>query len=157
MDIRPTYKQARRWYDRGMKLLVLESRGHWAAALRRKLPGNAPPFCETRAIAECDAELTSHPTSFVVAELTRSGAGQIIEQLASWHRRRPLSALAIVASSDLASWREVVLEAGAILVAFSPRELADLVAAIRRHAARHPQPPGNAAERIWAELPLRDS
>ena len=137
-----------------MNLIVLESRGHWAAALRRLLPTHALPLRETRAMADCDVELATAPTSFVVAELTVAGATRLIEQFAAWRDLRPRSSLAMVAARELMPWRGLALEAGATLIAFSPRKLADLVAAVQRHATRYPQPPGNAAERIWAELPL---
>jgi hypothetical protein len=137
-----------------LKIIVLESEGLWAAALRRKLAIAAPTVRETRSVAECDAELTAAPASFVIAELTARYADRLMEQVDRWRVHRSLASLALVADRRFTAWRELALEAGAALIVFSPRKIADLVAAIQRHAARRPQPPGNTADRIWAELPL---
>ena len=137
-----------------MKLIVFETRGIWAAALRRVLPHDALQVRETRSLAECEAELAAAPASFVVAELDRGNGPLLMERLSNWRRRMPKCALAVVAGRDLADWRPAMLEAGAMLTVFSPRKPYDLVVALRRCLARHPQPPGSIADRIWSELPL---
>jgi DNA-binding NarL/FixJ family response regulator len=137
-----------------MKLIVLETQGEWAAALRRLLPDGFVPMRETRSPAECDTELASAPASFVVAEVRDANALLLAEQLATWRRLHPHGALAIVAARQSAKWSELLLEAGAILVACSSQRLGDLVIAVRRHVARHPQLADSIADRIWAELPL---
>ena len=137
-----------------MKLLVVETRNLWSAALRRWLPEGSPRLCETRSFAECSAELSRAPTSFVVAELTSSNALRLLPQLAQWRRQWPQSALAVVAARDMRPWGNLALEAGAMLVQFSPRNLSGLIAAISRHAARFPQPAGNFAGQLWSELPF---
>ena len=137
-----------------MKLIVFETRGTWAAALRRVLPQEALQVRETRSLTECETELAAAPTSFVVAELDSANGPLLMERLSNWRRKLPKCALAVAAGRDLAPWRPAMLEAGAMLMVLSPRKLNDLVVAIRRSLARHPQPPGNIADRIWSELPL---
>jgi DNA-binding NarL/FixJ family response regulator len=137
-----------------MKLIVFETRGIWAAALRRVLSQDALLVRETRSLAECESELAAAPTSFVVAELDNGNGPQLMERLSNWRRQMPKCAIAVVAGRDLIDWRPAMLEAGAMLTIFSPRRLNDLVKALRRCLARHPQPPGSIADRIWSELPL---
>jgi DNA-binding response OmpR family regulator len=137
-----------------MKLIVFESRGTWAAALRRVLPQEALQVRETRSLTECEAELAAAPTSFVVAELDSANGPLLLERLSNWRRKLPNCALAVVSRRELTHWRPAMLEAGAMLMVLSPRKLSDLVVAIRRSLARHPQPPGSIADRIWSELPL---
>ena len=137
-----------------MKLIVFETRGIWAAALRRVLPHDVLQLRETRSLAECEAELAASPTSFVVAELGGGNGPQLMERLSNWRRQMPQCAIAVVAGRDLSGWCPAMLEAGALLTVFSPRKLNDLVEALGRCLARHPQPPGSIADRIWSELPL---
>ena len=137
-----------------MKLIVSESAGHWAMALRRLLPPDALPLCETRTLAECKNELAAAPTSVVLTELNRSSAASLLTFIADCQRRMPQSLFAVAADRAWSSWQAALAEAGAALTIFSPRKLTPLITAIHRHQARFPQPTVNVAERIWAELPL---
>jgi hypothetical protein len=136
------------------RIIVLESLGEWAAALRTVIGAGGPPLCEVRSVSNCEEELTRSPASFVIAELLEPSAISLIERIVAWQRRYPQAVIAVVASRDLHPWEGLLREAGAIHVVFSPRRLAPLVEAIRRHAGRYPQPTGTVVERIMAELPL---
>lgn len=140
-----------------MNVIVFESRGTWAAALRKLLSSNLPPLRETRSLAECDAELAAAPTSFVIAELNANSAQSLIERFTVWRRSRPACSLAMVATREYTTWSQLALEAGACLTVFSPRKVTGLIDAIARHAARRSQPTGSLADRIWSELPLANA
>jgi hypothetical protein len=137
-----------------MKLIVSETAGQWAMALRRLLSADALPLCETRTLAECKNELTVAPTSIVLAELNRTNAASILGFIADCQRRMPQSLFVVAADCAWSSWQAALAEAGAALTIFSTRKLTPLITAIHRHQARFPQPTVNVAERIWAELPL---
>lgn len=139
-----------------MKLIVMESQGVWAAALRR-LPAGAASIRETRSLPECEAELVATPASFVVAELLLANASALLDRMTAWEARFPAAVFAVVAGRELASWGELVREAGAIDFVTSPRELTPLSVAIARHFERKGTAPRSLADRILAELPLAPS
>jgi hypothetical protein len=136
-----------------MQIIVCESRGHWATALRRVLPVETP-MRESRSLSECEAHLLAATNSLVVVELTGGNAPQGIERVERWRRRFPASATVLVAARDLASWRDLAMEAGAACFTTSPRDLNEVATILDRHRRRFPQPATAAAERIWKELPF---
>lgn len=136
-----------------MQVIVCELRGTWAAALRRALSA-AVQLRESRSLSECAVHLLAAPTSLVIVELTVVSAAQSIERIESWRRRFPACAVVVVASAELAMWRELAIESGAAYFLTSPRNLAEVTPIVERHARRFPQPATATAERIWSELPL---
>ncbi len=136
-----------------MQVIVCESRGGWAAALRPVLPAGVRVL-ESRSLAECQAHLLAAPASLIVVELTASNGSQVIECVESWRRRFPACAIVLAAARELAVWRDLAGEAGALYLLTSSRELADVATIFDRHYRRFPQPATATAERIWNELPL---
>jgi AmiR/NasT family two-component response regulator len=136
-----------------MQIIVCESRGTWATALRRVLPVGSQ-LRESRSLIECAAHLLAATNSLVVVELTADNAPQVIERVELWRRRFPASVMILVAARELASWRDLAIEAGVACFLTSPRELLDVAAILDRHRRRFPQPATATAERIWKELPF---
>ena len=135
------------------RLIVCEREGRWAVALRRELPVHGVRVHETRSVAECWEMLARRPASFVVAELTRSGAEALLEQMAWLQRDFPGARVAVVAERPLASCEWLLREAGAVHFTVSPRELGPLACLAVRHLEVAPPPQWTLAERIWADLP----
>lgn len=135
------------------RLIALERTGAWAVALRRELPGSGVPVCETRSVPECWEMLQRHPASFVVAELTRSGAPALLHAIAWLERDFPLARVAVVAERSLAAWEWPAREAGAVHFTVSPRQLRPLADLAIRHLEDAPKPQRSVVERIWASLP----
>jgi hypothetical protein len=131
------------------RVIVCERTGKWAVALRRTLAG----VCETRSIPECWDMLARCPASMVVVELSRANLEPLLARMAIFERECPLSRIAVVADRGFRACEWLFREAGAVHFLTSPRELAPLARAIRRHLDQAPAPQQSLAEEIWARLP----
>ena len=135
------------------RLLVCERTGQWAGALRRELAASGVEIGETRSLAECWDALAASPASFLVVELTRAGAEDLLGRMVRRERDFPLAQVAVVAARCLADWQWLVREAGAVHFTCSPRQLSVLAELACRHLAGIPAPPQRLTDRIWAGLP----
>ena len=122
------------------RLLVCERGGQWAGALRRELAPSGVEVHETRSLAECWDALAASPASFLVVELTRAGAEELLGRLARRERDFPWAEVAVVAARALAQWQWLVREAGAVHFTCSPRQLGVLAELACRHLAGVPRP-----------------
>jgi DNA-binding NtrC family response regulator len=135
------------------RLIVCERRGTWAVALRRFLPSTEMRVYETRSLAECWEMLALARASFVVAELTRPGADELLDRMLRLSREHPLARVAVVAERALAPCEWLTREAGAVHFAISPRDLGSLAHLAARHLEAAPKPALSLVEQIWARLP----
>lgn len=138
-------------------LIVCETTGRWAVALRREDAGSGLPMVETRAVAQAWEVLAQQPASFLVVELTRASAEPLLERMFWLEQDYPLARVAVVASRSLESCEWWVRAAGAVHFTTSPRQLAGLVQAARRHIETAPRPSRSTTEEIWAALPWAGS
>jgi len=135
------------------KWIVCERTGRWALALRREPAAARWRIWETRTLEECWEMLAASPASFVVAEMTRPGAGAVLHRLAWLERDFPQVRVAVVAERALAPWEELMREAGAVWFCTSPREVYPLAQIARRHFSAAPKRRQTVVEQIWASLP----
>ncbi len=135
------------------RVIVAESRGRWAAALRQEMASQATTVFEAGAVAGAWDELERRPASFVVAELTKHDLRELLDRVAAHGRRFPRSQVAVVADRPLADWEWLFREAGAVHFTISPRQIGRLAGIARRHLAMAPPPARSAEEQIWARLP----
>lgn len=131
------------------RVIACERSGRWAAALRRELV----EVYETRGLAECWEMLARWPASFLVVELPEHDVAPLVDYLAMLEREFPLARAAVVADRRRQAYQWLLREAGAVHFVTSPRELATLAQAIRRHLERAPTPQLSLAQQVWAELP----
>jgi hypothetical protein len=135
------------------RLLVCERGGQWAGALRRELARSGVEVGETRSLAECWDALAASPASFLVVELARAGAEDLLGRMARRERDFPLARVAVVADRSLAHWQWLLREAGAVHFTCWPRQLGVVAELACRHLAGVPAPPQRLTDRIWAGLP----
>jgi len=121
--------------------------------LRRELREPDVRICETRSLAECCETLGGHPTSFVIAELTRPDVQALLERVAQLGRDFPLAQVAVVAERELASCEWLARESGAVHFSVSLREAGVLARLAARHLHAAPQPQRTLTEQIWDRLP----
>ncbi len=140
----------------GSTVILCERTLKWAAALRRHLPA-AVRLRQTRALAECAAELDAAPTSFVVVELSEAGLPRVLAFLAELARRWPHAAALVVAERPLAEHEWLVREAGAVHFDVSPRAAADWARIAQNHFRRAPQQASPLAALAGQELPWEES
>jgi hypothetical protein len=160
--------------------IVCECTQRWAAALRLLLDQETQRnrtqhrLIEVRHLEEASARLSEHPDSLVSIEVDRANFGDVIAWLTAASRR--FGRARFVALADYAlqpnpwesdgngmkTWQDAagaLQEAGAAMVAATPRELETIVQFGRRHAAAL-SVPGFAdntempiRETVWATLP----
>lgn len=135
------------------RLIVCERSGRWAAALRREMGGAVAMLQEARSLPGAWDLLDGSPASFVLVELTRAGAADLLRRMARLQRDYPLARVAIVADRRLGSYEWLMREAGAVHFTCSPRQLGPMYRLACRHLAQSPPPRRSAAQRILASLP----
>jgi len=133
--------------------LVCEKTGSWAVALRREPESWGTRIWETRSLGECWEMLDRWGGSFVVAELTDTNLGGLLERLVRLQQDFPLARLAVVAPRSLSGYEPLVCEAGAVWFAGSPRQLGPLAAVAQRHLRQAIGGPQGVAAQVWAGLP----
>ncbi len=134
------------------RLIVCERSGQWAAGLKRAAVREVS-IRETRSLAECQAELSQNPSSFVVVELTATNIREVLEFVARIGRDFRWARSAVVAERRLAECEWAMREAGAVYFAMSPSAARDITRFAVRQAAFVPQPKRSLATRIWDSLP----
>ena len=137
---------------RGARLLVCEQTGAWAVALRRECSGELR-MEETRSVTHCWELLAEAPASFAVAEFTEGNVEILLDRMARLQRDLPLVRVAVVADPDLADYRWLLREAGAVHFTSSKRRLGPLARLVQRHLHRAPEPRRDLTEQVWASLP----
>jgi hypothetical protein len=134
-------------------VIVCESDGHWAVAMRREAGTTRLPLRETRSLAQSWELLARHAASLVVVELTRANLEGLLARLAWLRRDYPRARLAVVMDRRLAGAADLVREAGAVHVVMSPRRVKPLVYLARRHVEASPRQRRSVAVEVWEELP----
>lgn len=145
-----------RWLPRRTgpaRWIVCERTGRWATALRREVDGTRARIYETRSLCDGWDELGRAAGSFVVAELTQTNLGELLDRLATLGRQDPWARAGVVAERALVPYEDLVREAGAVCFVTSPREAALLAAVAERHLDQVPSPSRGLQEQIWAALP----
>ena len=140
--------------DTGPTLIVFESNGTWAAALRRLgLP--APlRMREVRTSGECRENLALSPNAIVTIAATQSNLAAVVDLLVELTDRHTGSTLMVLAERSLLPMELLFREAGAIHVVFSPRQLRHVVESAARYTSHFPVEAG-AADEVWERLPWR--
>ena len=135
------------------RLVVCERTGRWAIALRRELADTGIRVWETRSPEDCGSVLGESPASFVVFELSEKNVEETLNFTRNWQAEFPLFRFAIVADRDLAPYKWLMQEAGAVEFICSVRKTGALARTACRHLAQVPSLPQSLTERIWANLP----
>jgi hypothetical protein len=135
------------------RLVVCERTGAWAVGLRRELAGAGLRVWETRSMDDCGMLLAESPASFVILELGGEKIRELLTLISSWQMQFPMFRFAVAADRELASYRWLMQEAGAVDFICSMRQIGSLAQTACRHLARVPPVPQSFTERIWVNLP----
>ncbi len=135
------------------RLVACERTGRWALALRRELADTGIRVWETRSLDECGTLLGESPASFAVLELSETNIEKILDFIRDWKAEFPMFRFAVAADRDLASYKWLMQEAGAVEFIYSVRKIGALARTACRHLAQVPPLPQSLTERIWANLP----
>ena len=145
-----------------MHLILCESTGDWAAALRRRLPPGMS-VVETRSLDELAERLDIQPSATVAIEWNAARGEMLLTEIARLGRRYPAAVVMILADRELASWESAVREAGAAHFVVSRRAVVEVID-IARHRVQSgrwtslaPAQTGNLEDRLMNELPWANS
>ncbi len=135
------------------RLIICECSGQWSIGLRSELTEAGIRLWECRSLPEAWEALAQTPAAFVIAEAARENIEDLLRRMAWFSRDFPRARIAVVAQRDMARFKWLLREAGAVLFLTSPRRLAPLAGLVVRHLANVPPPPQTMVQRIWASLP----
>ena len=135
------------------RCIICERSTTWTVALRGPLREVGVRVHETRSLDACWEELALHPASVVGLEATAAN----LESLVPWMVRVASTfarvRVVVLASRGMETCQWLWREAGAVHVAFSPREARLLVRLVRRHLSAQPGADTSDQEHIWWRLP----
>ncbi len=133
--------------------IVCERTARWAIALRRPLQRLGVRVYETRCLDDCWREVGAHAASMVGVEVTRANLASVVPWLARLGQTFPRARAIACAHRGLEPAQWLLREAGAVHVAFSPRDITPLVRLILRHLDAAPTGQDTVRQRIWQRLP----
>ena len=149
------------------KWLVCESSGRWAAALRAtcaRLPKDQPTarLYEVRTLENLSTHLDEQKCDLVLIEVGRENLTEVLQLLV---RRGPRLGRFVALKEESAgqSVADLLLEAGAVDVVESPRQLSGLLALHNRLAAVRGPIGGGIGDRqsftewAWSTVPWQDA
>jgi hypothetical protein len=137
------------------RFIICEKTGEWVMALRWAT-GNLPlRIYETRSLPEIDQELGRFPASFLVLEATTDNLEGVVRLLANVRQSYVLAQAVVLAQRSLGRWEDVLREAGARHVAFSPRRLDSIARLAYCHLAAMMQPELSVRDLVRLRMPWR--
>jgi hypothetical protein len=128
------YDKRRRTFDAIMNLIICESTGDWATAIRRRLPEGVS-LIETRSLPELNERLGVMPSALVAVEWNADKAEELLAELARMNRKHPGAMLVVLGDRRLCVWDAAVRETGAVHCVASRRRVGEIIE-IARHRLR---------------------
>ncbi len=113
-----------------MKLIICESTGEWATAVRRRLPSEVS-LVETRSLTEMSERLDESPAAVVAVEWFAGRAEMTLSEITRLGRKYPQAAVVVLADRDFSSPQNICREAGAMHVVLSRRRVSEIIEIIR--------------------------
>jgi hypothetical protein len=138
------------------RLLLCEKTGRWAIGWKRAIPqAHWRGIKQLRSLIQCEQALGGNPRQLVAVEVTAENAEFVLAALAAWRSRWPACRTIALLSPRLEPWTPWLLDAGALAVATSTRELPSLARLVHRFSAQNPpvEPSLTIRETIWSRLP----
>jgi len=144
------------------RVIIRDSNGRLATAIRRALAGAAANAAaseavaattECRSLAECERRLAQWPASLVVLECNGLSLPADLTWLARLELAWPAARCAVALEPDASRFEPLLREAGAIEVVSQRCDLQSIVRLAARHLARSPQEPLTPTQEILAKLP----
>jgi hypothetical protein len=108
------------------KVLICETRGAWAALVRRDLPGSAT-IAEMREFVELWPRLRDAPQAVVAIELCSGRGPELLASLRRLNCEFPRALAVVLAQRHLRDWEDICREAGAVAFVAGARNIGDLV------------------------------
>ena len=133
--------------------IICEKTGTWAAALRWAAGPDGLRIYETRSLEHCREELAQFPCSFLSLEATVLNLESVVELLDEVRQSFVEARAMVLAQPDLSFAQDILREAGAVDMVFSPRRLDLTVRQAQKHLAAVAQPQLGLRETIWSRLP----
>jgi hypothetical protein len=139
------------------RIIVSESSGRWAFALRSVLVNSGVVVTEVAGLANAFGRLGEDPRALLAFEATEACAEAGLGLLHSSRQQDPGCGVLVLLDDPLALSESLWREAGAIAVVASPRQLNLTARLIRRYFDKRETPPLTFREGVWQRLPWGES
>jgi hypothetical protein len=135
------------------RFIICEKSGQWVMALRWAAANLPLRIYETRSVSECREELQQHPGSFLVLEATTENLESVVQFLAELRHLDSRVLAVVVADRRLHRWEDLLREAGAVHVAYSPRRLDCIARMAYRHLPAIVPPDETLLDSVRSRMP----
>ncbi len=139
------------------RLIVSETSGRWAFALRAALVNSGVSVTEVAGLASAFGRLHDDSQALLAFEVSEACAEEGFGLLQASRQRYPGRGVIVLLDGALAVTESLWREAGAIAVVTSPRRLAPITNLIRRYFDTREVPSLTFREDVWQRLPWRES
>lgn len=139
------------------RMIVSETSGRWAFALRAALVSSGVYVAEIAGLANAFARLHDDSRALLAFEASEACAEEGFALLQESRRRVAGCGVIVLLDGALAASEPLWREAGAIAVVSSPRRLAALASLIRRYFETRETPTLTFREGVWQRLPWSES
>lgn len=139
------------------RIIVSESSGRWAFALRSVLVNSGVVVTEVAGLANAFSRLGEDTRALLAFEATEACAEEVLGLLHSSRQRDPDCGVIVLLDGPLALSESLWHEAGAIAVVASPRQLHLTARLIRRYFDTQETPPLTFREAVWQRIPWSES
>ena len=134
------------------RIIVTESSGRWAIALRSILGNSAIAVIEVGTLAKAFAFLREDSRSLLAFEASHALAEEGLRLLVS-SRREPGRRTIVLLDDATADSESLWYESGAVSVVSSPRHLASIAGLVQRHFETHESEQLSFREAVWKRMP----
>jgi DNA-binding response OmpR family regulator len=135
------------------RLIVFETSGQWSSALRHGLEEQGVTVSQVASLEACRAMLEQHPGSLAAVELSISNVESALSALRDLQQDSPACGVMMLAERGLESIELLLLEAGAVCVATSRRNLGSVAKLVQRCWRSAEPPAANFHEETWRRMP----
>ncbi len=135
------------------RLIVSETSGRWAFALRAALVNSGVSVTEVAGLASAYGRLHDDSQALLAFEVSEVCAEEGFGLLQASRQRYPGCAVIVFLDEVLAASEPLWREAGAIAVVTSPRRLDSTACFIRRYSDTREAPSLTFRENVWQRLP----
>lgn len=135
------------------RLIVSETSGSWAFALRAVLVNSGVSVTEVAGVANAFARLHGDSQALLAFEASTAVAEEGMRLLQLARQRDSGRGVVVLLDGELATSQPLWQEAGAIAVVTSPRQLAPVASLIRRYFETRDAPSLTFRDDVWQRMP----
>jgi hypothetical protein len=138
------------------RFIICEKSGKWVMALRWSAAQLPMRLYETRTLWDCRHELLQFPASFLVLEATTANLDGVVQLLTEVRQMHTRARAIVVTDRELECWEDLLREAGALHVAYSPRRFDAITRMAISHLPAIVLPDVSLLDEFRSRMPWKD-